>query len=324
MGRIAAELADELVVTDDNPRSEPPERIVADILAGIPAAAMARVEHDRALAIRATLARSGPEDVVLIAGKGHEDYQIYGSERRRSATRRGARRARGDAGHERQVDSRANARKFCATLWRAARRRRSCLYRRLDRHAHARRALCSSPCAAQLQWQRIRRRRDRRRRRRGAGRRAAAGCAWRRSSSPIRKRRSSAPDTLGARQFDIPVVGVAGSNGKTTAKEMTAAILGQAGNCSCDARQSQQPHRRAADACCGSRPDTASRSSRWAPTGREKSRTWSSRAADGRPDHQRGRGASRGLRQPRGRGARGGRDGRGSRGRCHGGDQRGR
>jgi UDP-N-acetylmuramoyl-L-alanyl-D-glutamate--2,6-diaminopimelate ligase len=82
MGRIAAELADELVVTDDNPRSEPPERIVADILAGIPSGAAARVEHDRALAIRATLERSGPEDVVLIAGKGHEAYQIYGSERR--------------------------------------------------------------------------------------------------------------------------------------------------------------------------------------------------------------------------------------------------
>jgi len=82
MGRIAAELADELVVTDDNPRSEPPERIVEDILAGIPGGAAARVEHDRALAIRATLERSGPEDVVLIAGKGHEEYQIYGAERR--------------------------------------------------------------------------------------------------------------------------------------------------------------------------------------------------------------------------------------------------
>jgi UDP-N-acetylmuramoyl-L-alanyl-D-glutamate--2,6-diaminopimelate ligase len=82
MGRIAAELADELVVTDDNPRGEPPERIVADILAGIPAGAAARVEHDRALAIRTTLERSGAEDVVLIAGKGHEEYQIYGSERR--------------------------------------------------------------------------------------------------------------------------------------------------------------------------------------------------------------------------------------------------
>ena len=82
MGRIAAELADELVLTDDNPRGEPPERIVADILTGIPAGAATRVEHDRALAIRTTLERSGPEDVVLIAGKGHEEYQIYGSERR--------------------------------------------------------------------------------------------------------------------------------------------------------------------------------------------------------------------------------------------------
>jgi UDP-N-acetylmuramoyl-L-alanyl-D-glutamate--2,6-diaminopimelate ligase len=82
MGRTAAELADEVVVTDDNPRSESPERIVADILAGIPGSAAARVEHDRALAIRTTLARSGPEDVLLIAGKGHEEYQIYGSEHR--------------------------------------------------------------------------------------------------------------------------------------------------------------------------------------------------------------------------------------------------
>ena len=82
MGRTAAELADESVVTDDNPRSEPPERIVRDILAGIPRGATVRVEHDRALAIRGALEHSGPEDVVLIAGKGHEEYQICGSERR--------------------------------------------------------------------------------------------------------------------------------------------------------------------------------------------------------------------------------------------------
>jgi UDP-N-acetylmuramoyl-L-alanyl-D-glutamate--2,6-diaminopimelate ligase len=82
MGRIAAELADESIVTDDNPRTEPPEQIVQQILAGLPRGATARVEHDRARAIRATLAQSGPEDVVLIAGKGHEEYQIYGSERR--------------------------------------------------------------------------------------------------------------------------------------------------------------------------------------------------------------------------------------------------
>jgi len=82
MGRVAGELADEIVLTDDNPRSEDPQHIVADILGGIERGRSVSVEHDRARAIRATLRRSGPADVVLIAGKGHEDYQIYGAERR--------------------------------------------------------------------------------------------------------------------------------------------------------------------------------------------------------------------------------------------------
>jgi UDP-N-acetylmuramoyl-L-alanyl-D-glutamate--2,6-diaminopimelate ligase len=82
MGRIAAELADDLIVTDDNPRTEDPAKIVADILAGISRQAPLVVEHDRALAIRLALGRSLPDDVVLIAGKGHEDYQILGTGRR--------------------------------------------------------------------------------------------------------------------------------------------------------------------------------------------------------------------------------------------------
>jgi UDP-N-acetylmuramoyl-L-alanyl-D-glutamate--2,6-diaminopimelate ligase len=82
MGRIAAELADDIIVTDDNPRSEDPARIVADILAGMARPTPHVVEHDRALAIRMALERSAAEDVVLIAGKGHEGYQIVGSERR--------------------------------------------------------------------------------------------------------------------------------------------------------------------------------------------------------------------------------------------------
>ncbi|HVN47034.1 MAG TPA: UDP-N-acetylmuramoyl-L-alanyl-D-glutamate--2,6-diaminopimelate ligase [Steroidobacteraceae bacterium] len=82
MGRIAAELADDIVLTDDNPRSEAPQRIVADIVAGIGATAPLTIEHDRALAIRVALQRSAPDDVVLIAGKGHEDYQVTGQERR--------------------------------------------------------------------------------------------------------------------------------------------------------------------------------------------------------------------------------------------------
>src|SRR5438874_234651 len=82
MGKVAAELADDLIVTDDNPRSEDPARIVADIVAGVPPRAPLVIEHDRSLAIRMALQRSGPEDVVLNAGKGHEEYQIHGGVRR--------------------------------------------------------------------------------------------------------------------------------------------------------------------------------------------------------------------------------------------------
>jgi UDP-N-acetylmuramoyl-L-alanyl-D-glutamate--2,6-diaminopimelate ligase len=82
MGRVAAEMADDVIVTDDNPRTEPPERITAEILAGIGSGSAAQLEHDRAAAIRLALHRSAAADVVLIAGKGHEEYQIVGGERR--------------------------------------------------------------------------------------------------------------------------------------------------------------------------------------------------------------------------------------------------
>jgi UDP-N-acetylmuramoyl-L-alanyl-D-glutamate--2,6-diaminopimelate ligase len=82
MGSVAAELADDIIVTDDNPRTEDPARIVADILAGMASPATALVEHDRARAIQTALRRSAAGDVVLVAGKGHEDYQIYGTVRR--------------------------------------------------------------------------------------------------------------------------------------------------------------------------------------------------------------------------------------------------
>jgi UDP-N-acetylmuramoyl-L-alanyl-D-glutamate--2,6-diaminopimelate ligase len=81
MGAVAAGLADDIILTDDNPRSEDPRRIVAEILGGIPAGAPLTIEHDRALAIRVALERSSPDDVVLIAGKGHEGYQIRGNQR---------------------------------------------------------------------------------------------------------------------------------------------------------------------------------------------------------------------------------------------------
>jgi UDP-N-acetylmuramoyl-L-alanyl-D-glutamate--2,6-diaminopimelate ligase len=82
MGAIAGELADDIIITDDNPRTESPAVIAAGIAAGIPAGKPFRIELDRARAIREALGNAGPEDVVLVAGKGHEDYQIYGNERR--------------------------------------------------------------------------------------------------------------------------------------------------------------------------------------------------------------------------------------------------
>lgn len=79
MGAIAARLADRVVVTSDNPRTEDPQRILDDVVAGIPAGTALEVEGDRAAAIAAAIAGAGPDDLVLIAGKGHEDYQILGT-----------------------------------------------------------------------------------------------------------------------------------------------------------------------------------------------------------------------------------------------------
>nr|WP_290223066.1 UDP-N-acetylmuramoyl-L-alanyl-D-glutamate--2,6-diaminopimelate ligase [Trichocoleus desertorum] len=81
MGKIAADLADLAIVTSDNPRTEDPERILQDILAGIPASVNPLVICDRAEAIRTAILEAKPGDGVLIAGKGHEDYQILGTEK---------------------------------------------------------------------------------------------------------------------------------------------------------------------------------------------------------------------------------------------------
>ena len=81
MGKIVAELADLAVVTSDNPRTEVPDRILDDVIAGIPAEVKPLVICDRAAAIRTAIMNAKPGDGVLIAGKGHEDYQILGTEK---------------------------------------------------------------------------------------------------------------------------------------------------------------------------------------------------------------------------------------------------
>jgi UDP-N-acetylmuramoyl-L-alanyl-D-glutamate--2,6-diaminopimelate ligase len=81
MGRVAAELSDIAVVTSDNPRSEDPDAIIAEIEAGMGAADHLRIT-DRREAIRRALEGRSAEDTILLAGKGHETYQIVGAERR--------------------------------------------------------------------------------------------------------------------------------------------------------------------------------------------------------------------------------------------------
>jgi UDP-N-acetylmuramoyl-L-alanyl-D-glutamate--2,6-diaminopimelate ligase len=77
MGQAAGEGSDFVVVTSDNPRSEEPEAIIAEILPGVAATRVQfAVEADRATAIALVLAEAKPGDVVLIAGKGHEKQQI--------------------------------------------------------------------------------------------------------------------------------------------------------------------------------------------------------------------------------------------------------
>ncbi len=79
MGAISGRLADLSILTSDNPKSEAPERIIEEIAAGLrPTGGSCEVIVDRRDAIRRAVALTGPEDVVLLAGKGHEPYQIIG------------------------------------------------------------------------------------------------------------------------------------------------------------------------------------------------------------------------------------------------------
>ena len=80
MGAIAENLADKVIVTSDNPRSEDPQQIITDILAGFKSVTNVVVEPDRELAIKEAYKIANANDVVIVAGKGHEDYQILANE----------------------------------------------------------------------------------------------------------------------------------------------------------------------------------------------------------------------------------------------------
>jgi UDP-N-acetylmuramoyl-L-alanyl-D-glutamate--2,6-diaminopimelate ligase len=80
MARVVEQWADRIVVTSDNPRTEQPQAIIKDIVAGFedPDSEKITVEADRRKAIELAIENSGPDDIVLLAGKGHETYQIVG------------------------------------------------------------------------------------------------------------------------------------------------------------------------------------------------------------------------------------------------------
>lgn len=81
MGQIAERYSDQLVITDDNPRSENPQLIIDEIMKGLLCPWAVEVEHDRGAAIAHVISCAKSGDVVLVAGKGHEDYQIIGEEK---------------------------------------------------------------------------------------------------------------------------------------------------------------------------------------------------------------------------------------------------
>ena len=79
MGAVAAKYADEIIVTSDNPRAEDPALIIEQIVAGFPEGFSSyQVEQDRERGIAAGINSAEKGDIVIIAGKGHEDYQILG------------------------------------------------------------------------------------------------------------------------------------------------------------------------------------------------------------------------------------------------------
>lgn len=81
MGELAARLADEVFVTSDNPRTEDPEKIIDQIMTGMQSSGQVRRTGDRRAAIAQAIGVLRPGDILLIAGKGHEDYQIIGTKK---------------------------------------------------------------------------------------------------------------------------------------------------------------------------------------------------------------------------------------------------
>ncbi len=79
MGAMAERHADHVVLTDDNPRTEDPQQIIEDICSGVRQPNKLHIEHDRGQAIGWAMREAGADDIVLVAGKGHETVQLVGN-----------------------------------------------------------------------------------------------------------------------------------------------------------------------------------------------------------------------------------------------------
>ena len=99
MGAAAERLADTVYLTDDNPRHENGARIIADILGGMNKPSRAIVERDRGNAIAQAMGEADPGDIILVAGKGHEDSQQMGDRRVPHSDREWVRRGSRPCGH---------------------------------------------------------------------------------------------------------------------------------------------------------------------------------------------------------------------------------
>ena len=229
MAEVAARLADQVVLTSDNPRSEDPQVILAEVAAGAPAA---EVIVDRAMAIRKTIVHADRNDVVLLAGKGHEPYQEIRGVRWPFDDRQQAEAALLDRARRKQGEP--EMRWTLADIARAVGGRligEQPEWVVVQGVSTDTRAIGSGQLFVALAGERFDAHdflND------ALARGAAALLVSRESAVPggvaavvVKDTRIALGDLAAAwrRSFDIPVIAVTGSNGKTTTKEMIASIL---------------------------------------------------------------------------------------------------